>query len=279
MSKLVSICIPVYNGAPFIKDTIEMVLQQDYDNMEILVSDNASTDNTVEEIKKIKDPRVKLLQNTTNLGMGGNWNSLKAQAKGEYVIIVCADDFLFPNAIREKAKVLDENPDVSIVFSSTYVMNSRGWKLLKRRPFKENKKLEKASVQKDLFVKYNFFAEPPNNMMRKSAMDKAGDWDTELWYTIDWDYYLRLLNHGNAYYIDKPYAGFRISASSATGSSLDGNEKILNDEKIFIEKHKDSKYFNVTSEMISERSNNVHNRLRKKVLFMKIGTILSLFKK
>ena len=65
MSTKVSICVPVYNGEPFIRQTIEMILSQEYDNMEVLVSDNASTDNTVGEINKIKDERVRLIQNTT----------------------------------------------------------------------------------------------------------------------------------------------------------------------------------------------------------------------
>ena len=253
MSTLVSVCIPVYNGAPFIKNTIEMVLAQNYDNMEVLVSDNASTDNTVEEIKKIQDKRVKLFQNETNLGMGGNWNCLIDRAQGEYVIIVCADDFILPGAIKAKAQVLDDNPDVDIVFSSTYVMNEKGRKLFQRRPFRKSQKLIKEETQRDLFVKSNFFAEPPNNMMRKSAMDKAGKFDSSLWYTIDWDYYLRILNYGNAYYIDKPYEGFRISSSSATGSSLSGKEKILKDEEVFLKKYKTGTVIPVTDQMFVER--------------------------
>ena len=279
MKTLVSVCIPVYNGAPFIKKTIEMVLKQDYDNMEVLVSDNASTDDTVNEIKKIKDERVTLFQNKTNLGMGGNWNSLIEKARGEYIIIVCADDYIFPGAISEKAKVLDENSDVVLAFSSSYVVNEKGKKMFKRRPFRGNKKLEKDKFQRELFVKYNFCAEPPNNMMRKSAMKKTGQFDEQLWYNIDWDYYLRLLNHGNAYYIDKPLEGFRISASSATGSSLNGASKILADENIFISKYKSGNVIQADQSMFDEREKNVRRRLNKKIFFMKLSGLMSIFKK
>ena len=275
MGTLVSVCIPVFNGEVFIKETIEMILKQDYDNMEILVSDNESTDHTVEEIKKIKDSRIKLLQNERNLGMGGNWNSLMRQARGDYLLLVCADDYLLPGAIREKAKILDDNPDVNIVFSSSYVMNEKGRKLMIRRPFRKSCKLEARKMQQDLFVKRNIFAEPTNNMLRKSAMLEVGDFDTNLWYTIDWDYWLRMLNTGNAYYIDKPYSGFRISSSSATGSSLNGTEKILKDESVFIEKHKEGKIIPVTHEMIVQREKNVQRRLSQKIIFMRINTLIS----
>ena len=277
MSTKVSICVPVYNGEPFIRQTIEMILSQEYDNMEVLVSDNDSTDNTVGEINKIKDERVRIIQNSTNVGMGGNWNILMKEATGDYLMIVCADDFLLPGAVKAKAKVLDENSDVSIVFSSAYVMSEKGKKIMLRRPFKGNQWLEAKKTQKELFVKKNFFAEPTNNMLRRDAVLKTGEFDNNLWYTIDWEYWLRILNTGNAYYIDKPYSGFRISGSSATGSSLSGKEKILKDEAVFMDKHKDGKYIPITPEMIEEREKNVKKRLNQKVLFMKILTVFSKF--
>lgn len=276
MSSLVSVCIPVYNGADYIKETIERVLAQDYDNMEIIISDNASTDDTVKVIEEIKDDRIKLYRNESNLGMIPNWNKLISLATGEYFIIICADDYIFPGAIKAKAEILDNNPDVSIVFSSSYVMNSKGKKLLYRRPYKKSQKLEGSAVQKELFIKRNFFAEPPNNMMRKSAMSQIGEYDLNLWYTVDWDYYIRLLGTGNAYYIDYPYEGFRISGSSTSGSNLFGGERILNDEKVFVDKYKNGNYFEVTEDMLKKRKKNVENRLKMKIMFMKVGSSLSL---
>lgn len=277
METLVSICVPVYNGELYIKKTLEMILRQEYNNMEILVSDNASEDRTVEEIVKIRDSRLRLIKNETNIGMGGNWNSLIREARGDYLMIVCADDFLLPGAVKEKAMILDANPDVNIVFSASYVMNENGKKLIRRRPFIGSRKLEAKKTQQNLFIKRNFFAEPTNNMLRREAMLKVGDFDSNLWYMIDCDYWLRMLNTGNAYYIDKPYSGFRISASSATGSSLSGKEKILKDEEIFINKHKDGGYIPVTSEMLKKRKRNVQRRLGQKILFMKILAAITNF--
>lgn len=271
MSTLVSVCIPVYNGEPFIIETIEMVLAQDYDNMEILISDNTSSDHTVDKIKEIKDERVQLFQNDHNLGMGGNWNVLLDKAKGDYIIIVCADDFLLPGAIREKARILDENPDVCIVFSSAYVMNEEGKKLFLRRKYLQNRKIDGKKIQRDLFCKKNFFCEPINNMFRASAAKKVGYFDTSLWYTIDWDYWLRILNFGNAYYLKKPYSGFRVSTQSATGTNLKGSEKILKDEEIFLQKYQTGRVMEVKPSMLARRKRNVSFRLKLKILFMKIG--------
>ena len=274
MNTLVSVCIPVYNGEPFIIETIKMVLDQDYDNMEILISDNTSSDHTVDKIREIQDARVQLYQNDHNLGMGGNWNVLLDKAKGDYIIIVCADDFLLPGAIREKAKVLDENPDVSIVFSSAYVMDENGKKIFTRSKYGRDKKIEGKKIQRELFCKKNFFCEPINNMFRASAAREVGYFDTSLWYTIDWDYWLRILNYGNAYFLKRAYSGFRVSTVSATGTNLKGTEKILADEEVFLRKYQSGEIMEVSPFMIKRRRRNVYFRLQLKILFMKLGKLL-----
>ncbi len=273
MSTLVSVCIPVYNGEPFILETINMVLAQDYDNMEIIISDNTSSDHTVDKIKEITDERVQLYQNDHNLGMGGNWNVLLDKAKGDYIIIVCADDFLLPGAIREKARILDENPDVSIVFSAAHVMSEKGSKIFTRKKYHKDMKIDGKTMQKDLFCSKNFMCEPINNMFRASAARKTGYFDTSLWYTIDWDYWLRILNHGNAYYLKKAYSGFRVSTTSATGANLNRENRILDDETVFINKYKTGEIMYVDDEMLALRKKKVESRLRLKKLFMRIGKI------
>lgn len=279
MSSLVTVGVPLYNGSQFIKETLERILAQDYNNIEVLVSDDCSSDNSIEIVESINDPRIRIIKNDSNVGISENWNRLVKCAKGDYFILICQDDYILPGAIRAKAEILDKNPDVNIVFSSSYVMNSKGKKLLYRRPYKKSQKLEGSLVQKELFVKRNFFAEPPNNMMRKSAMNQIGEYDKNLWYTVDWDYYIRILGTGNAYYIDYPYEGFRISISSTSGSNLFGEERILKDEKVFVEKYKNGNYLAITEDMLKKRKKNVENRLKLKIVFMKVGTSLSLIQK
>lgn len=275
--KKVSVCIPVYNGERFIKETIEMVLAQDYENIEVLVSDNASTDGTIKEIRRINDKRVKLFQNSDNLGMGANWNCLLDKASGEYLIIVCADDYLLPGAIRKKVEILENNPDVNIVFSASCVMSEQRKIIFKRRPYKKSRKFNADWIQKQLFIEKNIFAEPTNNMLRRSAVEQVGEFDINLWYTIDWDYWLRILNTGNAYYLDEILSGFRIFADSATGSNLNSKERIMADEEVFIKKYKSGNIMPLTQEMIDRRRKNVENRLFMKIVFMKILRFLSIF--
>ena len=75
-----SVCIPVYNGAAFIKETIDSVLNQNFKDFEIVIVDNQSTDNTISIVKSYSDPRIKLFINETNIGMIPNWNKAMEHA-------------------------------------------------------------------------------------------------------------------------------------------------------------------------------------------------------
>jgi len=276
--KKVSICIPVYNGAKYVCETINSVLNQDYENLEILVSDDCSTDDTISIVESIKDNRIRIIKNKENLGLGGNWNVLLREATGDYLMIVCQDDLLIPGVISQKVKVLEENPDVVIVTSASYVINENSTRLFVRRPFKKTQKFDRNKIRERLFAGRNIFMEPPNNMLRRSAMLKTGEFDTTLWYVIDWDYWLRILEYGTAYYINKPLSSFRISKTSATGSNLNTMNAILQDEEVFLKKYKDGKIMPMSQDLLDIRKKGVFKRLKMKILFMKIISFMQIQK-
>lgn len=267
----VSVCVPVYNGGSFIRNTLEMILEQDYDDYEIVVSDNRSEDNTIEEIEKVKSNRIRFLQNEKNIGMVGNWNTLIHQAKGEYIIIVCADDVIYPGALRSKAEILDKYPNVSIVTSASYVIDKNGKKLFCRRLFKKDMYLNSAEIINKFFVERNLFGEPSNNMFRKDALIKAGDFDTSLWYTVDWDEWIRLMTTGDGYYLNTPQSGFRIYATSTSGSNLkEGKDKIISDGMLFLEKYKKGNIIHITKKMSVCWERNYLKRLNQRILFFRL---------
>lgn len=88
---LVTVLIPVYNR-PSVINTINSILTQSYRNLEILVIDNASTDNTVEVIKSLRDERIRLIVNENNLGQTGSMNRGLQLAKGKYIARIDSDD-------------------------------------------------------------------------------------------------------------------------------------------------------------------------------------------
>lgn len=97
----VTIAIPTYNRVRYVKRAVQSALNQTYKNVEIIVSDNASPDNTVEEVGKFKDERLVIIKQVKNLGLAGNFNTCLNKATGEYFILLSDDDYLEPTAIEE----------------------------------------------------------------------------------------------------------------------------------------------------------------------------------
>ena len=102
MEKLVSVIIPAYNHEKYIGDAINSVLNQTYKNIELIVEDDLSTDNTVKEIKKIKDKRLKTIFSKKNKGPVRTMNHLLSMCKGDYIAILGSDDIWYPEKLEKQ---------------------------------------------------------------------------------------------------------------------------------------------------------------------------------
>jgi len=111
----VTIAIPTYNRASWLDECLRTTLAQSYDNFEVLVSDNASTDGTAEQLKKIDNARLRVLTQQQNIGLIPNWNACLAAAKGEYIIFVSDDDRIAPWLLDRCVSLVDADPDVAMV--------------------------------------------------------------------------------------------------------------------------------------------------------------------
>ena len=121
---LVSVGIPVYNGERYIAEALDSVLAQDYPDLEIVISDNASTDQTRAICKKYarNDSRIRYRRNQQNLGASANFKQAAKLAQGEYFTWLAADDVLVqPDYLSTLAHYLDENPDIVLCGSSVEV--------------------------------------------------------------------------------------------------------------------------------------------------------------
>lgn len=97
---LVTIGIPTYNRSGYLRQALQSALAQTYPNLEIIVSDNASTDDTPQVIAEYTDPRIRFIRQPENLGMAGNWNACLRAATGEYFLLLSDDDLLVPTGIE-----------------------------------------------------------------------------------------------------------------------------------------------------------------------------------
>jgi hypothetical protein len=123
---LCSIITVNYNSKPYLKNCLDSLEKQTYPNCEIIVVDNASTDNSIEIVKKY--PKIKLIENKINLGFAGGMNTGIRKAKGKYVAMIDSDTIADRNWISELIKVMKSNKSIGIVGGKIYLLTPKGEK-------------------------------------------------------------------------------------------------------------------------------------------------------
>ena len=237
---LVSVCIPAYNSSATIAETIQSVLDQTYRNIELVVVDDNSKDNTVSLVERFieKDGRVRLYRNEQNLGMSGNWNHCLELCQGEYVKLICADDQIEPEAIEREAKAMLEHPFVNLVESDTRLVDVNGkttgaFKRYYRSGVVNGKKVAKTSLMLN-----NFFGAPVNNLVRRSVLERTGLFDTSFTYILDFDMWVRIACAGDVYILHEPLNRFMVRNDSNTGVMIGQKRDVyVAEHRKLVEKH------------------------------------------
>ncbi|MET0013341.1 MAG: glycosyltransferase [Sedimenticola sp.] len=219
---LVSVCIPVFNAGDYIAEAIESVLRQTYANIELLVIDNASTDNTVEVVKRFTDARLKLVLNDRNYGAEANWNKCLDLASGKYVKLLPADDYIYPDCIEIQVEAMESleqsGTRAVLVYGGREVINGKGDAVLKlchkHRGLIKGQEL----IRRNLLSGTNIIGPPGCVLFRADAAAEVGEFDITHSFVIDLDYWFRLLLIGPGYSLGRPVSAFRISEGSWTVS-------------------------------------------------------------
>jgi glycosyltransferase involved in cell wall biosynthesis len=219
----VSVCIPTYNAERHIEATIESVRRQTYTDWELVVVDDCSTDRTRDLVQSVRaksnDPRMRLHVNPSRLGMAGNWNRALSLASGEFAKILCHDDELSPDCLEAQTKAIVDNPQVCLVTCSRTIVDARGAKLFVRRGLKaEGVYAGLGLIRRCLRAGTNLIGEPSAVLMRRATLLETGSFRESVVYYTDLDLWLRLLLHGDLYFISAPKVRFRVHPGSATRS-------------------------------------------------------------
>lgn len=122
---LITIGIPVYNGEKYINQAIDSILNQTYDNFELIITDDGSTDNTLAVLNQYQDSRIKIISDGKNKGISYRLNQQIALAKGRYFVRMDSDDIMFPNRIEKQIEYLEQYPEVDVVGSKAIVIDEQ----------------------------------------------------------------------------------------------------------------------------------------------------------
>jgi glycosyltransferase involved in cell wall biosynthesis len=211
------VCIPAYQAERFIADAIESVLKQTSDDWELVVIDDASPDRTFEIAQRYASgDKVRVLQNSENLGPVGNWNRVVSEASGRYVKVLCSDDLLYPECVARQAAALDAEPSAGLVAARRDVVDTEGRVLLPHRGLAGLKGLVpgRAALERMVAIGTTPFGEPSIVLFRSDALLQAGPFRDEYATLTDVDRYAAVLRHWDCIALPVTVGAFRLTGGS-----------------------------------------------------------------
>ena len=205
----VSVCVPTYNSADSIERCVTSVLEQSFGDFECLVVDNASTDNTLEVLRRFDDPRLRVVRNDTNIGMTGNHNKLIALARGELIQFVHSDDWLLKPCLRTLETAFD-SPRVGLAFARRRVDTfDAEWRAKYATLHGPLEPMESIIDGQRILRRYvdagadgNWIGEPTSVMVRTRLLRDIGGFRADMRQFDDIDTWLRVLARSDAGWFD-----------------------------------------------------------------------------
>lgn len=186
----ISVIMAVYNGEKCLKKTIDSILNQTFRDIEFLIVDDASTDNTISFINSYRDSRIKLICNRENLGQTASLNIGINHAKGRFLARIDADDHAMPNRLSAQYEFMTHNPQYSVVGTDCIVFDNDD----------VNRSVSRGLTQKDhVIVKLMTGGSPINHisvLMKSDDIVSVGGYNDEFKIVADLDLWSRLVRNG-----------------------------------------------------------------------------------
>jgi len=210
----VSVCVPTFNRATYLAQCLESILQQTFTDFELIVIDNASTDETPSVVAEISDSRLRYYRNPTNIGQIRNVNRGLALASGEYICVCHDDDVYTPDILRREVEVMSDHPGVVLVHTAVWSLSDSG---IVQGIHRVNRR-DYIMKSHEGFLRYLMLGHDivfSTVMVRRACYQRVGSFNPN-YLCADFEMWLKLALQGDIAYLAEPLAGYRMHASSAT---------------------------------------------------------------
>lgn len=220
----VSVVMASYNHERFVKEAIQSVLNQSWEDFEIIITDDGSSEETVAKIREINDPRIHLFCFEKNQGACVAMNHCINNANGEYVAVVNSDDVFYEDKLQKQVDFLDNNSKFGAVFGYPLMVDKDG-KALKRKRYTTKSIFRQPNRTRHEWLRYFFYNGNclchPTVLIRKDCYDDIGLYDPRLAQLPDYDFWIRLCFKYEIFLIPEFLIKFRIffNGQNASGNS------------------------------------------------------------
>ena len=217
-TRAVSVCVPTYNGAAFIEEALRSILDQTYQDFELLVVDDGSTDATLDIVQSFSDPRIQVHRNPERLGIPANWNRCLELAGGEFVCLFHQDDVMLPENLECKVQLLSADETVGFVHSGVEALvdesapsSFANW----IEDATEDTVFDGLEYFRTLLLRGNRVC-APTVMARRHALLEQGGFDKDLGFACDYAMWLRLCLTYRVGFLARPLIRYRWHGGNAS---------------------------------------------------------------
>lgn len=214
----VSVCIPTFNAARYLPEAIDSVLDQGFLDYELVVYDDASTDDTARVIKHYPPSQVRYIRSETNLGQARAWNRCVALARGDYVALLHADDRYLSGFLEDRVSTLDRHRDVGLAFGPVLLIDDNGTAVGEKHVSPQAFVSPAPEFLKTLLLDCVIY--PPSVVVRRDCYTTVGPFNADHFWGIDWEFWLRLSARYGIAYSSRITAAYRVHSGSATPTAL-----------------------------------------------------------
>lgn len=203
----VSVVIPAYNAMSYLPETLDSVLEQTFTDFEVLIIDDGSSDAIQSWVAEtVTDPRMKLISQT-NQGLSAARNTGIANAQGQYIAFLDADDLWAPTKLEEQVRCLDENPTVGLVYNWIALIDADG---------KPTGRIMGGDIEGNVLTEIlqRNIIDCPSVLVRQECFEKVGVFDPTLRSVEDWDMWIRIAMHYSFAVTKKPLVCYRQHAGN-----------------------------------------------------------------
>ncbi len=214
----VSVCLPTYNGADYIEEALRSILNQTYQDFELLVVDDGSTDATLDIVQSFSDPRIQVHRNPERLGIPANWNRCLELAGGEFVCLFHQDDVMLPDNLECKVQLLSANETVGFVHSGveTLVEESAPGSFADWiEDATDDTVWDGSEYFRTLLLNGNRVC-APTVLARRHALIEQGGFDRDLGFACDYAMWLRLCLTYRVGFLARPLIRYRWHGGNAS---------------------------------------------------------------
>lgn len=245
---LVSVIIPCYNCEKFLRPALNSIINQTYRNLEIIIINDGSTDKTVEIIKEFQkfDQRIVFIDNIQNKGLIFTLNKGIVCSQGKYIARMDSDDISLENRIEQQVNYMENNPDISVCGTNSYIIDEDG-------NIKGKSKLPISVSENFQFMAYSSTIYHPTVLMRSDIIKKEF-YNNDFIHAEDYELWCRLLYKKNEKIVNLPEYLFKYRKVSTSVSSTNTDTQWKTSAKIFDN-------YNIVSEKYKE--------LHKQIFFLR----------